>query len=472
MIKNIPFALKKEELTDLMTQLGLPLPYAFNYHFDQGVFRGLAFANFTDASETETVIQTLNGYELQNRKLRVEFKKMLPAAERDRIERDKRERRGQLQEQHQPMSTLRNTGSMASMNSMRAPSPAGVVQRQGPAINSATNPSSTSGSSDPDIDLNDPANLALYTELLLFKNDPEREIFIFPPTVTPEERRKIHILAHKMGLHHKSDGNGDMRQVHVFKRATRFSPPANGGLNPVSNVYYNESQRRGLNRAATIDFSETRADGYYHTLGRQGSGLLDIPGSPGVNGMGGAQNLRAAKSFADLRSVTPSPALSSASFPANLTQNIARYTTEYGGISSASAGTPNLTPTSAGGANSHERDRDDILSNGMSNMTLGYDRLPRSNAGPIGSQRPTNGGNYEESQRTGQNTVLRETAERQPRGPANEWNFSRSRQNGHASKGSGESDQAFSVTAWIANTIPDSSDRNDRVGFPSAVPRF
>ena len=41
-IKNIPFAVKKEQLVQLMTDMGLPLPYAFNYHFDNGIFRGLA----------------------------------------------------------------------------------------------------------------------------------------------------------------------------------------------------------------------------------------------------------------------------------------------------------------------------------------------------------------------------------------------------------------------------------------------
>lgn len=102
-IKNIPFAIKKEQLVQLMTELSLPLPYAFNYHFDNGVFRGLAFANFTTAEETAAVIDALNHFDLQGRKLRVEYKKMLPLAERERIEREKRERRGQLEEQHRPV---------------------------------------------------------------------------------------------------------------------------------------------------------------------------------------------------------------------------------------------------------------------------------------------------------------------------------------------------------------------------------
>ena len=87
-IKNIPFAVKKEQLVELMVNMNLPLPYAFNYHFDNGVFRGLAFANFTSPNETESVIQALNHMELSGRKLRVEYKKMLPLQERERIERE------------------------------------------------------------------------------------------------------------------------------------------------------------------------------------------------------------------------------------------------------------------------------------------------------------------------------------------------------------------------------------------------
>ena len=89
-IKNIPFAVKKEQLVQVMTEMGLPIPYAFNYHFDSGIFRGLAFANFTTPEETAQVINGMNHLELQGRKLRVEYKKMLPQAERDRIEREKR----------------------------------------------------------------------------------------------------------------------------------------------------------------------------------------------------------------------------------------------------------------------------------------------------------------------------------------------------------------------------------------------
>lgn len=99
-IKNIQFQCRKEILQGLMASMNLPQPYAFNYHFDKGVFRGLAFANFSTADDTAVVIQKMNGLEVMGRKLRVEYKKMLPQDERDRIDREKREKRGQLEEQH------------------------------------------------------------------------------------------------------------------------------------------------------------------------------------------------------------------------------------------------------------------------------------------------------------------------------------------------------------------------------------
>ena len=112
-----------------MTDMNLPLPYAFNYHFDNGVFRGLAFANFTSADETAIVIRVLNHFELNGRKLRVEYKKMLPLEQRERIERDKREKRGQLEEQHRPMppnplQTQMSYGSLGSQIPRNTPSPA------------------------------------------------------------------------------------------------------------------------------------------------------------------------------------------------------------------------------------------------------------------------------------------------------------------------------------------------------------
>lgn len=104
-IKNIPFHIRKEQLQILMDDLKLSTPYAFNYHFDNNrLFRGLAFANFHHDWEATEAIRVLNGYKIGERDLRVERKIMLKPGERETAEREKRMKRGQLQEQHKPVS--------------------------------------------------------------------------------------------------------------------------------------------------------------------------------------------------------------------------------------------------------------------------------------------------------------------------------------------------------------------------------
>lgn len=359
-IKNIPFAVKKEQLVNIMTEMGLPLPYAFNYHFDNGIFRGLAFANFTTADETAAVIDTMNHYELCGRKLRVEYKKMLPLIERERIEREKREKRGQLQEQHQPMGgQLHNQPSMSSIASGHlppgtSPSPLSARNQPGKRVASPLPPDYSNLSEE--YDMNDPQVLAYYTQLFVFSQDLTQEALTFPPTLSPTERRIVHTLAHRMHLAHISKGTGDQRAVHIFRvNDSNVSPP----ISQMPTSHPSDPHRRALNRAATTDFSDVRGDGFYGTLGRQSSGLLGFADSPG-----GLTNLRAAKSYADLRSYTPSPVPSTASFPASLNNNFTRFA-EYAHSSSA-ASNPNLSATAASMAN-----REDMLVNGLNNMTIG-----------------------------------------------------------------------------------------------------
>ncbi|OBT94366.2 hypothetical protein VE01_07675 [Pseudogymnoascus verrucosus] len=402
-IKNIPFAIKREQLTDVMSEMHLPLPYAFNYHFDNGVFRGLAFANFSSPEETAAVIDAMNHMELQGRKLRVEYKKMLPLQERERIEREKRERRGQLEEQHRPMQMgVHNSASISSLSSaLPATSPSPVSMR---------------GQQETKIDMNDATTLDYYGRLVVFKDDETRRMFVVEPPVPATYRRVLHELAHKLGLEHESAGTGDMRHVQIFK--DKRSNPLSMG----SGLLYNDTSRRGLARAATMDFNESR-DPLYHTLRNATSALLDVPSSPGTL-TGAPRSLREAKSFGDLQARTSSPALSSSSFPANLSHNAARY---------ADYQNAQLPP------------RDDYLPAAFSNLALGYERggtAPRiPTAGAIGSQRSSHGlSTYEDVQRGG--AAGGGAVERQPRGPGSEWGagFARARTNGHASRGSGELD--------------------------------
>ena len=456
-IKNIPFAVKKEQLVELMTQMNLPLPYAFNYHFDNGVFRGLAFANFTSADETAAVIEHLNHFELQGRKLRVEYKKMLPLQERERIEREKRERRGQLEEQHRPMATpaMHSQPSLSSISShIPATSPSPVSARGIKPGKQNLFYSRSRANAFEDVDLNDPQTLKYFSDLLLFKDDHSREALIFPSNLSPQQRRIVHTLAHHMQLGHVSRGNGEQRQVHVFRAppGSNISPPI-----PQGPTMQGDASRRVLNRAATTDFSEARGNeaslfNTFNTLrGQQSTGFLGIPDSPG--GFGAQQNLRAAKSFADLRSYTPSPVPSSASFPLALQSN-ARSLQESNASTLA---------TAASGMTVGQHRDEGLLVSGLGSMSLGSNFGPNGGSprrlrgmlswdqdsqapptGPIGSNRNFGMNNgFDDQSRNGSQTLPM----RQPRGPAVERGpgFSRGRQNGHQSRGSDELRQSSSV---------------------------
>lgn len=314
-----------------------------------------------------------------------------------------------------------------------------------------------------DIDLNDPQTLSFYSELLLFRDDKAREALIFPSTLAPPQRRIVHTLAHHMQLAHVSRGNGEQRQVHVYRpdmSQQGISPP----IPQVSALQCGDSSRsRGLNRAATIDFNEARNNsdsGMYNNLrGQQSSGFLGIPDSP--SGFGTAQNLRAAKSVADLRSYTPSPVPSTASFPPNLQSNIARFQ-DYG-AGSASSATPNLTPTASGSALGQYRDESALI-NGFGGMSLGgsprrlrgafsWDQEnQQSAAGPSGpSGAGAIGSNRSFSMNFDNSSQDRGLPMRQPRGPSERGPpaFSRGRQNGHQARGSDELRQQSSQVEII-----------------------
>ena len=430
-IKNIPFAVKKEQLVQLMTDLRLPLPYAFNYHFDNGVFRGLAFANFTTAEETAQVIEAMNHFELHGRKLRVEYKKMLPLAERERIEREKRERRGQLEEQHRPLGgslqTQQSYSSLASHIPDTSPSPVSALRGQKPAMWGAGGPEPPTAAPHVEVDLNDPQVLQFYSQLLLFKEDNARESMTFPSTLSPPQRRIVHTLSHQLGLAHVSRGDSGQRQLHVFKvhDSQGLSPP----MPQMPSNHHTEQPRRNLNRAATTDFSDVR-DNFYGAFGRQASGLLGFPDSPG--GMAAAPNVRAAKSYADLRSYTPSPAPSTASHPIGRLGGPNLEALAYAGTST----NPNGTPTTSSMSQRDEGLLERELSRMQIGSNFGQGSSPRSlrqmtswdNPGTIGGHRAFGGNAYDDR------------PSRQPRGPIPERGsgFSRPRQNGHQGRGSDE----------------------------------
>ncbi|KZV60899.1 hypothetical protein PENSPDRAFT_321826 [Peniophora sp. CONT] len=260
-IKNIPFNVKRETLLDIIASLSIPTPYAFNYHLDQsGSFRGLAFANFRASSDADAVVAALNGFDVQGRKLRVEYKKVLQAGEKERIEREKAIRRmrsmqmergqvdlGQPQQQnpfqqqqgpgtpyddfgqvipptfspHRSFSGHNPYAQFDPVPPMPVPQPYGQQQPLAPAPPPpALSPAPSKGGAATELDLNDPATLEIYSRILLFKDDMMRDELAFSRTLSPKQRRIVHLVAQKLGVYHYSVGEGEDRYAVV----TRIDP--------------------------------------------------------------------------------------------------------------------------------------------------------------------------------------------------------------------------------------------------------
>lgn len=298
----VPFSVRREQLLAILDDLMVPAPYAFSkstlfafssaakygltfltltldYHFDNGVFRGLAFANFRSASEADAAVAGLNGFDISGRKLRVEYKKVLQAGEKERIEKEKaikRMRSMQLQkdsmfeqysQQGPPLSSASNNptsfayhqahednveddfrsqihhGNLSVMQQHALPSsipnrpPASVLnlanhhfqaanQWYDPAATQHTPESGMPGgvdsrlsvsSSNKELDMNDPQTLELYSRIVVFKEDNFRDEFAFAKSLSSVQRRIVHQIAKKLGLEHRSEGLGDDRFVVVSK---------------------------------------------------------------------------------------------------------------------------------------------------------------------------------------------------------------------------------------------------------------
>jgi hypothetical protein len=263
--------------------LSIPTPYAFNYHLDtQGAFRGLAFANFRQSADADAVVVALNGFDVQGRKLRVEYKKVLQAGEKERIEREKALRRmrsmqlekeqqvyqmQQQQEDYGQMFTTRNLSggqslaaqyqqqqqqqSPPNISSMPIAQPYGGVAS--PPIPPTTPTQSLKSSSTNELDMNDPSTLEIYSRILLFKDDPMRDELAFSRTLSPKQRRVVHLVAQKLGVYHYSVGEGEERYAVV----TRIDPDRVCSL--VYNTQVCTIDRLCLNRLKQVSDTQPKA---------------------------------------------------------------------------------------------------------------------------------------------------------------------------------------------------------------------
>ncbi|KAJ2121259.1 Peptidyl-prolyl cis-trans isomerase pin4 [Coemansia sp. RSA 720] len=268
-VKNINFAIKREELLQTIADRGLPLPYAFNYHFDGTMFRGLAFGNFRTPEEAARVIVGLNGVTLLGRPLKVEYKKALPgmmppphpntiammtSSNHSMPQSDAHGEYGSVQQGSHTQSNMyqQQQGSHAQSNTYQQqqqqqqqrydqPIPRPRRSQNGDAMErprsmmvlpsamsvpetvSAQNksqqqtPDPAQGANNDMIDLDDADTRSVYDLVSGFRHNKSMGELEFPSGLNTRQRQIVMLVAERFGLNHetKSDANG--RTVRVYK---------------------------------------------------------------------------------------------------------------------------------------------------------------------------------------------------------------------------------------------------------------
>lgn len=83
-----------------------------------------------------------------------------------------------------------------------------------------------------ELDMNDASTLEIYSRILLFKDDRMRDELAFSRSLTAMERRVVHMVAKKLGLYHRSVGEGAERYAVVM----RFPPDNNRVSRQLSSI--------------------------------------------------------------------------------------------------------------------------------------------------------------------------------------------------------------------------------------------
>ncbi|PVU97857.1 hypothetical protein BB561_000260 [Smittium simulii] len=248
-IKNINFNVPRSSLLSTMKNLGLPMPRALNYHYENGLFRGLAFSNYKTNLEAIKVIIGLNGITLLGRPLVVIYKKKMTT------EKSSLSTSGSLSENrnsdtdsskknpHPTKSTaeilaeaeslnsanmLRIRRSTMAENNITQPSLSSFSQFSNP-LTSANNlgnhqPSilsnqdqSTSPSIDNLVDFTDKDARLLYDLISRFRRESKMAELNFPSTLNSKQRQLVMLIAERLDLNHETKGDSNGRTIRLYK---------------------------------------------------------------------------------------------------------------------------------------------------------------------------------------------------------------------------------------------------------------
>ncbi|KAI5474149.1 hypothetical protein MNV49_004141, partial [Pseudohyphozyma bogoriensis] len=149
-----------------------------------------------------------------------------------------------------------------------------------------------------ELDLNDPHALEIYSRVLLFRDDSLRDELAFARSLTAPQRRVVHLVAKKLGLDHRSVGEGEERCVVVYKAGvmpTALATPEPPRSKPLRHTFST------LGRKASRDLLSSLAspDNTYSSPTNPSGYGYNSPSNPHTNT---SSRLGFKKSMPDIRS--------------------------------------------------------------------------------------------------------------------------------------------------------------------------
>ncbi|GAA5944014.1 hypothetical protein JCM10213_008971 [Rhodosporidiobolus nylandii] len=163
-----------------------------------------------------------------------------------------------------------------------------------------------------ELDLNDPLTLDIYSRVLLFRDDALRDELAFARSLSTSQRRVVHLVAKKLGLEHKSVGEGEERRVVVVKGGRKLRHSAS-----TASISLRRPSRGDLNSP-----SPARTGGYVPPLPHSSYLSPSVSSSSLSTLATSAAGLRGKKSMPDIRytrdgHILPSSSLSGAHYPSS-----------------------------------------------------------------------------------------------------------------------------------------------------------
>jgi len=171
------------------------------------------------------------------------------------------------------------------------PSPASAYPSSPPQ---PTTPAKNTSTTSNELDMNDPATLDIYSRILVFKEDHMRDELAFSRSLSPKQRRIVHLVAQRLGVYHYSVGEGDDRYA-VVTRIPREDAPRQPTLRiPSADASRTSRQTKNLHRSPSgyllgaspaASLPEEPANQDQNTLGPP-RGLRTRPSMPNLNSIG------------------------------------------------------------------------------------------------------------------------------------------------------------------------------------------